>query len=55
LNNYFDDLATLTNNNFFSKDTIFDKKYIFPNYISEIKLSEANWVFGFNNNFWLLF
>src|SRR3989338_6863000 len=42
LNNYFDDLATLTNNNFFSKDTIFDKKYKIINIIKEEKKILSN-------------
>ncbi|MEN9614109.1 MAG: hypothetical protein RLZZ347_416, partial [Candidatus Parcubacteria bacterium] len=34
IGDYFDTVATFTNTNFFSKDTIFDEKYTSPDYIS---------------------
>src|SRR3989344_5136570 len=52
LNEYFDKVASYSNNNFFSKDTIFDKKYNSPSIIFEKseKLSDGvNHRFGYNN------
>lgn len=46
LNSYFDSLATLTNSNFFSKDTIFVSNYVTPNYISKIDSYNLGWDFG---------
>ena len=37
LNQYFDSMATYSNNNFFSKDTIFDRRYNKPNFDYEKK------------------
>ena len=51
LGEYFDALADYSNNNFFSKDTIFDKKYQNPTIVSEKyeKLSDGlEYKFGYN-------
>lgn len=52
LNDYFDKVASYSNNNFFSKDTIFDKKYSNPQILLEKseKLSDGiNHNFGYND------
>lgn len=52
LNKYFDELAIYSNNNFFSKDTIFDKEYLLPNIqsVKEERLSDGLMhTFGYNN------
>lgn len=50
---YFDTVATFTNTNFFSKDTIFDEKYVRPNYLStesKILSDKALHIFGISDN-----
>ncbi len=52
LNKYFDALVVYSNNNFFSKDTIFDKEYSLPiiDYKKTEKLSDGyKYLFGYKN------
>src|SRR3989338_3177144 len=52
LDEYFDSVANYSNNNFFSKDTIFDKKYDNPTILYEWEETLNNgkkYVFGYKN------
>ncbi|AKM84053.1 TPA: hypothetical protein DCZ46_01850 [Candidatus Campbellbacteria bacterium] len=51
LNNYFDGLATLTNNNFFSKDTILSGGYMAPTVDKEQKDVSSGYYFGYRKLF----
>lgn len=58
LENYFDGLATYSNNNFFSKDTIFNKNYLLPTvaYYRTEKLSNGlSYSFAYSINNYRLF
>lgn len=53
LNKYFDELAVYSNNNFFSKDTIFDKEYALPSVKferEEILKNNKKIIFAYNND-----